>query len=376
MPNGNKLAWLALTRAGRLGYGLPLSTAGSVVASHLNRGHLDVTMHRSALLLAIMLAFARIPMGWAFDIDSPLDAAVGAPAASAMGERLPPTDFQQLPASEAEQRLDSTSASAGDVSPAAYEEQVLIDDYEPAPPKLPVSRNATRLFERTWYTRIDYFYWAEQVGGATFMQNNGAVPRLGYQQRHGRQRFRAELFGGRVNYFADLGGLDDTNVTDYLGLRGEYELMYEPPTWSRVSFFGGLGSRFFVRSIPDIILNSSTLVDGYQESWWTFYPYLGAESRRTMNPNWEAYWRTRIGITAYTREHVTLNDVTLFPRANLTGQIELGCRGPRFYVSGFCEVMAWSRSPIVLAYDGQYVYDVRQPISQNVMLGLKTGFSY
>ncbi len=173
-----------------------------------------------------------------------------------------------------------------------------------------------------------------------------------------------------------MGGLKDLNVTDYLGLRGEYEVMFEPEAWPRQSLFAGFGSRFFVRSIPDIILEDALLVDGYQESWWTFYPYVGIESRRTMNPGWEAYYRTRVGVTAFTWEHVTLDDVTLFPRASLTVQSEIGFRGPRWHVSAYSEIMGWSSSRKVLAYDNGYLYEVNQPVSLNVMLGLKTGFSY
>jgi hypothetical protein len=263
------------------------------------------------------------------------------------------------------------------ITPAAYEEQLIMEDFAtPRPKPIGPSPNATRLLESTWYARIDYFYWAEQVNSQPFMKNEGAMPTVGWQQRRGRQRYRAEVFGSSVDYFADMGGQDNSNVTDYLGLRGEYELMWEPETWEKFSFFTGVGSRFFVRSIPDVQLPSSLYVDGYQESWWTFYPYVGAERRRRMNDNWEAYWRARVGVTAYTREHIALDDVTLFPRANLTGQVELGFRGPRLFVSGFFEVMAWSRSPGVLDIVDPVVYLVRQPDSQNVMVGLKSGWSY
>jgi hypothetical protein len=272
---------------------------------------------------------------------------------------------------------DAAVAPAPLVTPAAYEEQLIMEDFAtPRPKPTGISPNATRLLESTWYARVDYFYWAEQVDSQPFMKNEGAMPTLGWQQRRGRQRYRAELFGGRVDYFADMGGLDDSNVTDYLGLRGEYELMWEPGTWEKLSFFTGLGTRFFVRSIPDIVIDDSVLVDGYQESWWTFYPYIGAESRRRMNDNWEAYWRARIGVTAYTREHIATDDVTLFPRANLTGQVELGFRGPRLFISGYCDVMAWSQSPEVLAYSDPSLYGMRQPASQNVLVGLKSGLSY
>ena len=55
---------------------------------------------------------------------------------------------------------------------------------------------------------------------------------------------------------------------------------------------------------------------------------------------------------------------------------ELGFRGPRWQLSFYTEVMAWSPSRRVLAYEDGFVYQVNQPESINTMLGLKTGFSY
>ncbi len=326
------------------------------------------------LLTGVLIAGAHLACAVADPMTDPVSQAA---APNAKSERLPPASPVGSESGEPAKPIEAAPESSTDVSPAAYEEFLTVEDYVPATPRVPVSGDAPRLFESTWYTRIDYFYWGEQVDHRTFMQNNGAAPTLGWQQRHGRQRYRAELFGAKVDYSADLGGYDGSNVTNYLGLRAEYELMFEPENWERLSFFGGVGTRFFVRSIPDIFLAPTVVAVGYQESWWTFYPYVGAESRRKMNTNWEPYWRARIGLTAFTREHIADDDVTLFPRPNLTGQIELGYRGPRWFVSAYSEVMAWSRSARVLDYQGggTYYY-VNQPNSQNVMLGLKSGWSY
>src|SRR4029079_15437273 len=98
-------------------------------------------------------------------------------------------------------------------------------------------------------------------------------------------------------YSVTLRSLSMSNLTNDLGLRGEYELMWEPKAMPRTSLFAGIGTRFFVRSTPDIIVGSM-LVDGYQESWWTFYPYLGSETRRRMKSEWEFYYRWHVGFTA------------------------------------------------------------------------------
>jgi hypothetical protein len=242
--------------------------------------------------------------------------------------------------------------------------------YSP-PPEQP----GTRLYESSWYTRIEYFQWQETLEGERFMQNEGVAPTVGWQQRYGRQRYRFDFFGARPDYVAPIDGEVVDNVTDYLGLRGEYELLWEPQTFGNHSLFVGVGSRFFVRSIPDVIVNNN-LYFGYQEAWWTFYPYLGIERRRTLRGDFELYSMIRVGMTAFTREHITHGDVTLFPRPGVTYQSELGVRGPRLSVACFSELMAWSISPQVLNYEDDQLFYVRQPQSTLLTIGGRVSWSY
>ncbi len=235
--------------------------------------------------------------------------------------------------------------------------------------------NQTWLDESVWYTRIDYFQWQETFEGQRFMQNEGVAPTLGWQQRRGQERYRFDLFGARPEYYAPIDGHAVSNVTDYLGLRGEYELMWEPQKTPHYSYFAGIGSRYFVRSIPDVIVRNR-LYYGYQESWWTFYPYVGFETRRTLKPGRELYGMTRVGMTAFTREHITHNDVTLFPRPGVTVQSEFGLRGPRLAFSWFTELMTWSMSPLVLNYEDNRLYHIRQPASLMLTIGGRVSWSY
>jgi hypothetical protein len=243
--------------------------------------------------------------------------------------------------------------------------------------------DATRLFESTWYTRVDYFSWQERLNAAPFMREQGVLPTIGYMRRSGHERFRVELFGSKVDYSADIqfddGVLKDLSKTDYLGMRGEYELMVEPQRWPSVSLFGGLGSRFWIRNLPDNEIDANHIVLGYQEDWWTFYPYLGMETRRTMSEDYEFYWRGRIGLIAFTYQHISKIDATLYPRQGLTAQLEAGIRGPHLFLSANFEAMQWSQSAMVVEHspDGNSPDIVAfQPRSQMYLVGLKTGFSF
>jgi hypothetical protein len=235
---------------------------------------------------------------------------------------------------------------------------------------LPVDR---RPAESTWYTRIDYFHWNERFAGADFVNEDGPFFTLGYQRRVGRERFRGELFGSSVHYLADV--LNSSNVleplsshTNYLGVRGEYDLLFEPETFPHLSFFTGIGTRAWNRDLPDDSTASGTFVAGYQEFWWTVYPYLGMETRRDLHDGIELYSMERIGLTAITLERASMNDAALYPRPGITAQLEAGVRGKHVFVSAFSEVFSWQQS----AASGGWL----QPRSTLFTAGLRTGYSF
>jgi hypothetical protein len=160
-----------------------------------------------------------------------------------------------------------------------------------------------------------------------------------------------------------------TSTTTLLGVRGEYDLLVEPEAWPRVSFVLGVGTRFWIRDLKDGVSNiTQTPVSGYQETWWTIYPYLGIENRRTLSDNVEFYAAGRIGLTAITYQRVSYFDVTLYPKLGMTGQLEAGLRGRRLFAALFLESFTWSQSSTV--------QDTLQPASLLFTAGLKTGFTF
>jgi len=241
----------------------------------------------------------------------------------------------------------------------------------PARPVQPLAAVNPWTPEPSWYTRIDYFHWGENIDGADFVNEDGALVTLGYVRRVGRERFRAELFGGSVNYSGlaiyENGETEPlSSHTNYLGVRGEYDLLFEPDWLPQIAFFCGIGTRFWVRELPDSLTPSGAPVYGYQETWWTIYPYVGMEKRRLVRDDIEFYAAGRIGLTAITLERVSLDDLALYPGVGLLGQLEAGVRGRRFYLSAFFEAMSWGESD-----------DVRgcfQPQSEMYTVGLRTGF--
>ncbi len=230
-----------------------------------------------------------------------------------------------------------------------------------------------RLIESTWYTRVDYFHWNERSDNMDFVNEYGTLITLGYMRRIGVERFHAAIFGATMEY-KGFGQLDDGHLeplsaaTGYLGVLGEYDLHIEPDAWPTLSFFVGIGTRFWIRDLKDGMTDYGHRSFGYQETWWTIYPYLGLEKKRTLNGGLEFYGSARIGCTAMTYEHVTWDDVALYPKAGLLGQAELGLRGQHALISIFYETMYWNQSDIVR--------DMLQPYSQMGLFGLKAGFSF
>jgi hypothetical protein len=213
--------------------------------------------------------------------------------------------------------------------------------------------NADPLAARSWYTRVEYFHWNERIGGTDFVNEDGSLFTLGYQKQYGIERFRAELFGGDVHYAGysqDANGNLETlpSNTGYLGLRGEYELVLAPATWQgRLAVLGGLGTRFWIRDLHDGSDAAGDPVYGYQETWWTMYPYLGLESHIRLGSDLELYSEARGGVTALTYQFVSINERPLWPGVGLFTNAEIGLRGPRYFVAARAEVMSWTQSSTI-----------------------------
>jgi hypothetical protein len=183
------------------------------------------------------------------------------------------------------------------------------------------------------------------MDGTDFVNESGALYTLGYFHRFGQERIRLELFGGEMHYSgADLDNSAPlASHTDYLGCKGEYDLLMEPSWWPQGTFLLGLGNRFWVRGIRDGVDALGNPVEGCQESWWTLYPYVGVETKRPAGAL-EWYASGKIGVTAVSYNLSTIGYLPVFPRAGMMGQVELGVRGQRLGIAGYFEGLSWSQS--------------------------------
>jgi hypothetical protein len=228
---------------------------------------------------------------------------------------------------------------------------------------------------RAVYVRLEAFNWHERLDGMDFVDESGLLTTVGIQLRADRLRYRFEFFGGRMDYegYAQydyyLLPYEQDGGTGYFGGRGELEYLVEPLTWPRTTFVLGIGTRFWRRRLYDGALPSGDLVLGYDESWWTIYPYLGVETREppVMGRRMRLFGGARLGLTAFTREDVSIG-VTLYPRCDLLSQLEVGFRNDWFSVSLVTEVMGWGESPVV--------DDYLQPSSVMSTLGLRLAYRF
>jgi hypothetical protein len=243
----------------------------------------------------------------------------------------------------------------------------------PLAPPPPAQQLLERTLASSWYLRVDYFHWNELVDGFDLVNEDGVLTTLGYDRRIGRQRFLVELFGGDVHYSGEA-MFDDGSIeplsshTEYLGTRGEWDVRFPLDWWTRTYFFAGLGTRVWLRNLPNATTASGDPVEGYQETWWTIYPYLGFEWSRPIGVVTEVYGSARVGVTAFTYEAATVNDVTLYPAPGLTTQLEYGFRGSNLFLAGYLEVMGWGESPVSQGW--------LQPESTMLTAGIKAGLVY
>ncbi|MGA7700885.1 MAG: hypothetical protein WCB27_14845 [Thermoguttaceae bacterium] len=246
---------------------------------------------------------------------------------------------------------------------------------QPVVATVPAAATAERPIESTWYFRQEAFHWNERSDGQDFVNEYGPLSTVGYLHRNGCERFRVELFGGTMAY--DGGAQSDdgsyepyhaSNGTNYLGVRGEYDLLIEPACWTRVRALVGVGTRFWIRDLHDFILPSGDQVYGYQEYWWTFYPYLGLESKDPDEPGWHFFGSARFGLTPLTYQYASGFDTALYPKCGVTGKMELGVRVMRFSASAYLEAMTWGESAVNR--------DSFQPASTMLTVGGQLGYTF
>jgi hypothetical protein len=311
-------------------------------------------------------------------------AAAWPPPGASMGQ---PSQFYAQPAPPA--GPPAPSAPAYDVgrtswvAPANSPTPPPVMPVVPATPMVPAT--AGEPHESTWYYRLDSFFWNERSGGVDFVNEYGPISTVGYVHRSGIERYRFELFGGTVAYYGSAQYLDDQNQvqneplhesfgTNYLGCRGEYDLLVEPAAWSKARLVFGVGTRCWIRDLQDTV-TSDLVVSGYQEVWCTFYPYVGLETKSTDEPGPQFFGSVRAGFTPLTIQYATLTDSdypragsVVYPRCGFTGQAEMGVRFQKFTASAFLEAFTWGESAIV--------GDSYQPASRMLTLGGKISYTF
>ena len=213
-----------------------------------------------------------------------------------------------------------------------------------------VSADAGPRTPACWYARAEYFHWNERGGGTDFVNEAGALYTLGYTRQFGIERVRGELFGGYVGYqgydlFQAAPGspfvsIPLSNNVEYLGLRGEYEFVLRRPR--------GKGGRPFWRGsvpasgsrLPDGTDAQGNLVPSIQETWWTFYPYLGLETHLHLNNELELYSESRVGVTVLTYQFSSTDTNPSWPQPGIMANVELGVRRPNMFAAVRAEVMS------------------------------------
>jgi hypothetical protein len=324
------------------------------------------SMRRSAVnwrwtMAAVLLLGGRCAFGDGLD-------AVVSPRVSVVGQAgLRPSDFtppgQDAPIYDAGRQnwIDSADRDA-----------VLS-----APPNL---ASVVSPVQSTWYYRLDSFTWNERVDGEDFVNEYGPLSTLGYLRRNGMERFRFELFGGTVAYDGAAQSWDEPDEpfhqsfgTNYLGLRGEYDLLIEPAGWPWLRYVCGIGTRFWIRDLRNGVTPSGATVIGYQETWWTVYPYLGLEVKNSNEPGPEFFGSIRLGATPLTYQRVTYFDTNSYPSCGITGQAEVGVRYERLSLSLCFEAMTWGKSGVIENAYEEFTY---QPASRMITIGGKVSYAF
>ena len=211
---------------------------------------------------------------------------------------------------------------------------------------VPRHRRSSRLFRHRSLTHTSQ---PGTIGWKRFIGTSGAAARIFRQrvrsdfdrglpssQRHralpirvvrrDRDLRRQCTMGGRSEPVAERSVPSVEQHKNYLGCRGEYDLLIEPTAWSNLRFVLGVGNRFWVRDLQDTV-TPDLFVSGYQEFWWTFYPYIGLETKTSDDPGLQFVGSLRAGFTPLNFQYATLTDPdyprggsVVYPRCGFTAR--------------------------------------------------------
>jgi hypothetical protein len=307
------------------------------------------------------------------------------PPPAAAAPTLGPANFQPSPPPSPYNSAWPAPGQDGRTYGGGRQDSLVTPLPSPATPALsvvPDTPPVEQVITSTWYFRQESFYWNERMDGHDYVNERGPLSTLGYLRRNRFERFRMELFGGSVAYDGGAQYSDgryeayhQSNGTNYLGVRAEYDLLIEPACWSRVRLFAGVGTRFWIRDLNDSITPSGNAVSGYQEDWWTFYPYVGLETKEPDEPGWKFFGSVRFGLTPLTYQSVSYPvpdyycvNTALYPRCGVTGKMELGVRFQHVTVAAYLEGFTWGESAEVRGS--------LQPASRMLTLGGQLGYTF
>jgi hypothetical protein len=225
------------------------------------------------------------------------------------------------------------------------------------------------------YTRIDYFTWREDVGGSKILDESGPLVGLGFVTSSPFRRFRAEVFGGVVQYNGGVMWDDGTeeplqSTTGLLGCRAELDFLHHFVNYPSTAIFLGLGTRFWDRNLRDSTTDSGGTVIGYDELWWTLYPRIGLETEQPFLFGSKFFASASGGCTVFTLQDIHRFGVTLFPKIGPQFQAEMGIRGDRTFFSVVVEGMKWFESDT--KGDQQFF----QPESFMFTVGARAGYVF
>ncbi|MEN6459294.1 MAG: hypothetical protein ABFC63_10215 [Thermoguttaceae bacterium] len=325
----------------------------------------QTTLCRLVLAAVAVLAHGRL---WAGDVTvvgysglAPTAQSATPPASNAATPALINPQYGQNVASESPCRNGQAPCENGDVPADGTLRQV----------------NFECPTESSWYGRIDYYHFGQQdIGGANTFNEDGILYTVGYSRRIGPEKFRIELFSGNADYFQrgiDINEADSTTIN--FGVRAEAEYHWALTTVGQppLEFFGGIGTRAWIRDLKDTTAFDGTDLWGSQETWWTVYPYIGLEKKWLYDNGFETFVSGRIGFTMFTYEHASTSGSPAFnPKLNVLGQLEAGVRRNALSLSAYLDAMTWDRSGDVWVGGTPYYY----PASQLVTIGVKLGFTY
>jgi hypothetical protein len=239
----------------------------------------------------------------------------------------------------------------------------------------------TKAAEKTWsenlYFNVENFSWQEFASGKKLLAESGPIFGVGSFRNFDISKEIylkgiIELFAGSIQYDgATWGGDPVKTTTDYLGAKIEGDFRYKliANKESSLEPFAGIGLKNWLRN-----LQSTANAHGYKENWTSFYARLGIYGQQKFSDNLTAFIDGALNLPLYNQNRINEFGVTLNPLIYPGGSAELGLSIYRLKASFFYEKIKYLTSPIVYVYDGEEIYSVYQPESENEIFGLKLNF--